>query len=257
MIDILTIAPIIGIIIVVGVFVFGPAVKIVRQYERGLVFRFGKIRRVRNPGLNIIIPYIEKMTKVDIRVITLNVDPQEVITKDNVTIKVDAVVYFTVLNPENAILKVADYLKATIQIAQTTLRSVLGQSELDEVLAHRDQINSRLQQIIDHQTEPWGIKVHLVEVKDVQLPENLQRSMARQAEAERERRAKIIHAEGELMAADKLAEAGKKLALEPISLQLRYLQTLTEISTDRTSTVIPFPLDIIRTLTQTFAKGKE
>jgi regulator of protease activity HflC (stomatin/prohibitin superfamily) len=257
MIEILNIAPTIGLIIVVVVFLFGPAVKVIRQYERGLVFRFGKLKKVRTPGLNFIFPYVDKMIKVDVRVITLNIEPQEVITRDNVTIKVDAVVYFTVINPENAITKVADYLKATLQMAQTTLRSVMGQSELDELLAHRDEINTRLKQIIDHQIEPWGIKVDLVEIKDVQLPESLQRAMARQAEAEREKRAKIIHAEGELMASDKLAEAGKKLSSEPMSLQLRYLQTLTEISTNKSSTIIPFPLDIIKTITQSIGKGKD
>ncbi len=256
MIEILNVAPIIGLVIVVAVVILGPAVKVVRQYERGLVFRFGKLKATRNPGLNLIIPYADKMTKVDIRVITLSVEPQEVITRDNVTIKVDAVVYFSVVSPENAIIKVSDYVRATSQIAQTTLRSVLGQSELDEVLAHRDEINRRLQQIIDHQTEPWGIKVHLVEVKDVLLPGALQRAMARQAEAEREKRAKIIHAEGELIASEKLADAGRKLSTEPVSLQLRYLQTLTEISADKSSTIIPFPLDVVKTLTQAVSKGR-
>lgn len=257
MIEILNVAPLIGLVIVVAVVILGPAVKVVRQYERGLVFRFGQFKATRDPGLNLIIPYIDKMTKVDVRVVTLSVEPQEVITRDNVTIKVDAVVYFSVVNPENAIIKVYDYMKATSQIAQTTLRSVLGQSELDEVLAHRDEINRRLQQIIDRQTEPWGIKVHLVEVKDVQLPENLQRAMARQAEAEREKRAKIIHADGELIASEKLADAGRKLSTEPVSLQLRYLQTLTEISTDKSSTIIPFPLDVIKTISQALGKGQE
>lgn len=256
MIAILDYAPIIGIVIVAFVFVLGPGMKIVRQFERGLVFRFGKYKSLRNPGLNLVIPYIDKMTKVDLRLITLSVEPQEVITRDNVTIKVDAVVYFLVINPEHAIIKVADFMKATSQIAQTTLRSVLGQSELDEVLAHRDEINQRLQKIIDHQTEPWGIQVQLVEVKDVQLPDNLQRSMARQAEAEREKRAKIIHADGELLASEKLAEAGKKLRTEPYSLQLRYLQTLTEISTDKSNTIIPFPLDIVKTISQVIDKAK-
>jgi regulator of protease activity HflC (stomatin/prohibitin superfamily) len=232
------------------------AVKIVQQYEHGVVFRLGRFTGVRKPGLNVIVPILDRMVKVDLRVITMVVEPQEVITKDNVTIKVDAVVYFQVVDPELAVIKVLDYIRATSQIAQTTLRSVLGQSELDELLAHRDEINERLRNIIDDQTEPWGVKVTVVEVKDVQLPETMQRAMARQAEAEREKRAKIIHAEGEFQAAQRLADAARIIASEPAALQLRYLQTLTEMAGERNSTIIPIPIDIMNTIAKlTAAKG--
>ena len=220
--------------------------RIVQQYEHGVVFRFGKFLGMRNPGFNVIVPLVDRMVKVDMRVVTMVVEPQEVITKDNVTIKVDAVVYFKVVNPEAAVVRVLDYIRATSQIAQTTLRSVLGQSELDELLSHREEINHRLQRIIDEQTEPWGVKVALVEVKDVQLPESMQRAMAKQAEAEREKRAKIIHAQGEFQAAGTLADAARIIATEPGALQLRYLQTLTEIAGERNSIIIPLPLDIMR-----------
>lgn len=222
-----------------------PAVKIVKQWERGIVLRFGRYITARPPGLNFIIPYVDRMFRVDTRVETMVVAPQEVITKDNVTVQVDAVVYFQVVNPELAVMKVMDYEQATTQISLTTLRSVLGQSELDELLAHRDRINERLQQIIDDHTEPWGVQVTAVEVKDVVLPDNLQRAMARQAEAERERRAKVVHAQGEFQAAERLAEAAHIIASEPISLQLRYLQTLVEMAGERTSTIIPLPLEIM------------
>lgn len=221
------------------------AAKIVQQYEGGVVLRLGKFSGIRRPGFNVIIPLVDRMIKVDLRTITMVVEPQEVITKDNVTIKVDAVVYFQVVNTEYAVIKVLDYVRATSQIAQTTLRSVLGQSELDELLAHRDEINQKLGQIIDAQTEPWGVKVSHVEVKDVQLPESMQRAMARQAEAEREKRAKIIHAEGEYQASERLAQAARVIGREPAALQLRYLQTLTEMAGERNSTIIPLPLDII------------
>jgi len=224
------------------------AVKIVQQYERGVVFRLGRFVGVRNPGMNLIVPLLDRMVKVDMRVITMVVEPQEIITKDNVTIKVDAVVYFQVVNPEYAVIKVLDYIRATSQIAQTTLRSVLGQSELDELLAHRDEINLRLRTIIDDQTEPWGVKVTVTEVKDVQLPEPMQRAMARQAEAEREKRAKIIHAEGEYLAAQRLADAARIIAAEPVALQLRYLQTLTEMAGEHNSTIIPIPVDVMSTV---------
>ncbi len=223
-----------------------PAVKIVWQYQRGVVFRFGRLVGERDPGLNFIIPYIDQMVKVDMRVETLTVQPQEVITRDNVTVQVDAVVYFQPVNATDTIVKVRNYANATSQIAQTTLRSVLGQSELDELLAHRDRINARLRDIIDAQTEPWGVKANIVEVKDVLLPEGLQRAMARQAEAEREKRAKIIHAEGEKIASDALAEAGERLASAPASLQLRYLQTLVEMAGEKNATILPIPLDLIR-----------
>jgi regulator of protease activity HflC (stomatin/prohibitin superfamily) len=223
-----------------------PAVKIVWQYQRGVVFRFGRLVGERGPGLNFIIPYIDRMVKVDMRVETLTVQPQEVITRDNVTVQVDAVVYFQPVNATDTIVKVRNYANATSQIAQTTLRSVLGQSELDELLAHRDRINARLRDIIDAQTEPWGVKANIVEVKDVLLPEGLQRAMARQAEAEREKRAKIIHAEGEKIASDALAEAGERLASAPASLQLRYLQTLVEMAGEKNATILPIPLDLVR-----------
>lgn len=223
------------------------AVRIVQQYEHGVVFRFGRFIGIRDPGFNLIIPFVDRMVKVDMRVVTMVVEPQEVITKDNVTIKVDAVVYFKVVNPEAAVVRVLDYIRATSQMAQTTLRSVLGQSELDELLSHREEINHRLQRIIDEQTEPWGVKVTVVEVKDVQLPDDMQRAMAKQAEAEREKRAKIIHAQGEYQAATTLADAARIISSEPGALQLRYLQTLTEIAGERNSTIIPLPLDILRT----------
>lgn len=222
-----------------------PAFKIVWQFERGLVFRFGKFRGERNAGLNMIIPFIDRMIKVDMRLETLVVDPQEVITRDNVTVEVDAVVYFKVVKAEDAIIKVKDYANATGQFALTTLRSVLGQSDLDELLAHRDMVNKRLRDIIDEHTEPWGVEASFVEVKDVLLPENLQRSMARQAEAEREKRAKIIHAEGEREASTALVEAADTLAQSPISLQLRYLQTLVEMASEQNATILPIPMGLM------------
>lgn len=222
------------------------SIKIVYQYEAGVVFRLGRLVKTRAPGLRFIIPFVDRMRKIDTRVITMDVPSQEAITRDNVTLKVNAVVYFRVMHPEAAVIEVYDYKMATYQIAQTTLRSVLGQSELDDLLAHREKINSQLQQIIDEQTEPWGIKVSTVEVKDVELPLTMQRAMAAQAEAERERRAKIIHAEGELQASEKLAEAGVIIGKEPTTLQLRYLQTLTEIATEKSQIIIfPLPLDLL------------
>jgi regulator of protease activity HflC (stomatin/prohibitin superfamily) len=232
-----------------------PAVKIVWQYQRGLVFRFGKFRGERGAGLNFIIPYVDRMIRVDMRVETLVVEPQEVITRDNVTVQVDAVVYFRVVNAEDAIIKVRDYAKATGQIALTSLRSVLGQSDLDELLARRDQVNNLLREIIDQHTEPWGVEAGIVEVKDVLLPEGLQRSMARQAEAEREKRAKIIHADGEKLAAGALAEAADCLSRSPNSMQLRYLQTLAEIANEQNSVILPIPLDIIRQTVGAFKDG--
>ncbi len=235
----------VGIAILV-LLVLVPAIKIVWQYQRGVVFRFGRLVGERGPGLNFIIPYVDRMIKVDMRVETLTVQPQEVITRDNVTVQVDAVVYFQPVNATDTIVKVRNYANATSQIAQTTLRSVLGQSELDELLAHRDRINARLRDIIDAQTEPWGVKANIVEVRDVLLPEGLQRAMARQAEAEREKRAKIIHAEGEKIASEALAEAGQRLASAPVSVQLRYLQTLVEMAGEKNATILPIPLDLIR-----------
>jgi regulator of protease activity HflC (stomatin/prohibitin superfamily) len=222
------------------------AIKIVQEYERGVVFRLGRFAGVRGPGLIILIPFIERMVKVDQRVVTLDVPTQECITRDNVTVKVNAVVYFFVLDPQKAIINVEDYRRATYQIGQTTLRSVLGQHELDDLLARRERINQELQRIIDEATEPWGIKVNLVEVKDVELPAGMQRAMARQAEAERERRAKIIHAEGEYTAAQQLAEAARIITEAPGAMQLRYLQTLTEIAVEHNSTIIfPLPLEFL------------
>ncbi len=231
-----------------GLTFLGLAIKIVRQYERGVVLRFGRLIRTRDPGFNLIIPIVDRMVKVDLRVVTMVVEPQVVITKDNVTIKVDAVVYFMVKDPVKAVLQVADYIKATTQIALTTLRSVLGQSDLDELLFERDKINKRLSEIIDHHTEPWGVMVSVVEVKDVQLPDPMQRAMARQAEAEREKRAKVIHAQGEYQAAETLRQAAKIISIEPAALQLRYLQTLTEIAGEKNSTIIPISLDIGNTI---------
>lgn len=237
-------------LIVVVVLVLLPlAIKIVKQYERGVVLRFGRLVRVRNPGFNVIIPFVDRMTKVSLRIVTTVLEPQEVITRDNVTVRVDAVVYFMVIEPVKAVINVENYRQAIIQLALTTLRSVLGQSELDEMLAHRDQINLRLRQIIDEQSEePWGVRATLVEVKDVLLPEAMQRAMARQAESEREKRAKVIHAEGERAAAGTLAEAAKILHAQPAALQLRYLQTLVEMSGEKNSTIIPLPVDIINIL---------
>ena len=213
------------------------------------MLRFGRLVGVREPGFNLIIPLVDRMTKVSLRIVTTVLEPQEVITRDNVTVRVDAVVYFMVIDPVQAIINVESYRQATIQLALTTLRSVLGQSELDELLAHRDQINLRLREIIDEQTEePWGVRATLVEVKDVLLPEAMQRAMARQAEAEREKRAKLIHAEGERAAADTLAEAAEIIQKQPAALQLRYLQTLVEMSGEKNSTIIPLTLDIVNAL---------
>ncbi len=233
-------------IAVVVLIVLAAAIRVIQQYEAGVIFRLGRLHRTKSPGLRLIIPFIDHMRKIDTRVITMDVPSQEAITRDNVTVKVNAVVYFRVMQPEDAIIKVLDYRLATYQMAQTTLRSVLGQSELDELLSQRDKINQTLQQIIDDATEPWGIKVSAVEVKDVELPQTMQRAMAAQAEAERDRRAKIVHADGESQAAEKLAEAAHRLAIEPAAMQLRYLQTLTQIATERTNLVIfPLPVDII------------
>ena len=234
------------------------AFRIVRQYERGVVLRFGKLAGVRNPGLNVIIPLIDQLIKVSLRVVTTVLEPQEVITKDNVTVRVDAVVYFMVIDPQKAVINVENYKQATIQLALTTLRSVLGQSELDELLGHRDEINLRLREIIDEQMEePWGVRATLVEIKDVLLPESMQRAMARQAESEREKRAKIIHAQGEKEAANTLAEAAEIIQSQPAALQLRYLQTLVEISGERNSTIIPLTLDVTNALTALTEKKQD
>ncbi len=220
--------------------------RIANQYERGVVFRLGTFAGTRGPGLFYVTPWITSVRKVDLRTLTIEVPPQEIITRDNVTMKVSAVVYFNVVDPQRAIINVADYLRASVQIAQTTLRNVLGQSDLDQVLAEREVINHRLQVIIDEQTEPWGVKVTTVALKDVELPLNLQRAMAKQAEAEREKRAKIIAADGELQASHQLSEAAHVMSMEPATLQLRYLQTLTEIAVEKNSTIIfPLPIDLV------------
>lgn len=223
---------------VVVVPLFGAAVKVVQEYERGVIFRLGRLVGAKGPGLFLILPFVDRMVKIDLRTVTLEIPPQEVITRDNVSLKVSAVVYFRVINPEFAVVQVADYGRATFQIAQTTLRSVLGEAELDELLANRERINQRLQTIIDVQTEPWGIKVSVVEVKDVELPQTMQRSMSLQAEAEREKRAKIIHAEGEFQAAQTLANAARVIGSQENTLQLRYLQTLSDIGVEKNTTII-------------------
>ncbi|MFC1847723.1 slipin family protein [Chloroflexota bacterium] len=222
------------------------AIKIAQEYERGVIFRLGKFTDVRGPGLFVIIPFVERSVKVDLRVVTLDIPSQEAITKDNVTVKVNAVVYFRVVKPEDSVIKVFDHRYATSQISQTTLRSVIGQHELDELLAQREVLNQNLQQIIDEQTDPWGVKVSVVEIKEVELPPNMVRAIGAQAEAERERRAKIVHAEGEQQAAEKLAEAAKVIATQPSAMQLRYLQTLTQIASENSSTVVfPLPMDLL------------
>jgi len=237
----------IGIALVFLVLILASAVKIVQEYERGVIFRLGRLQGAKGPGLFFIIPVIDRMIKVDLRVITLDIPAQEAITRDNVTVRVNAVAYFRVVDPNDAIVQVEDYQRATWQISQTSLRSVLGQSDLDELLIHRDQINQKLQQIIDEATEPWGIKVSIVEVKDVELPDSMKRAMARQAEAEREKRAKIIHAEGEFGAAQKLQDAARVISGVPSAIQLRYLQTLTEIAVEKNSTIIfPVPIEFMK-----------
>ncbi len=244
-------------VIIAFLYILSSAVKVLREYERAVVFRLGRVSKAllnpggngNGPGLILLIPIIDKMVKVSLRTVAMDVPSQDTITKDNVSLKVNAVIYFRVMDPEHAVVAVEDYLFATSQIAQTTLRSVLGQSELDELLSERDRINQKLQRIIDEHTEPWGIKVSAVEVKFIDLPQEMQRAMAKQAEAEREKRAKIIHAEGELQASEKLAQAARIIASEPITIQLRYLQTLTEIGTEKNSTIIfPLPIDMLRAI---------
>jgi regulator of protease activity HflC (stomatin/prohibitin superfamily) len=239
----LTIAVLIALVVVV----LASAIRIVREYERGVVFRLGRLIGAKGPGLFFLIPIVDKMVKVSLRVITLDIPPQEVITKDNVPVQVNAVVFFRVVDPNKSVVEVEDFLQATNQISQTTLRSVLGQAELDELLAEREKLNRRLQEIIDEHTDPWGIKVGTVEIKDVRIPQEMQRAIARQAEAERERRAKIINATGELQAAEKLAEAARILQEHPASIQLRFLQTLLDITSEQTTTIVfPLPIDVLR-----------
>ncbi len=231
------------VVLVVVVFIFANSVRILKEYERGVVFRLGRFVGVRGPGLILLIPLFEKMVRVTLRTVALDVPPQEVVTKDNVSVKVNAVMYFMVFEPGKAIIAVEDYLYATSQIGQTTLRAILGEHELDDLLSNRERINQKLQKVIDERTEPLGIKVSAVEVKDVDLPEGMKRALAKQAEAERERRAKIIHAEGEFQASAKLREAADVMAPQPVSVQLRYLQTLTEIAAEKNSTIV-FPLPV-------------
>ena len=236
-----------GVVILAVLALASSAIKIVQEYERGVIFRLGRLVGAKGPGLFFIIPFVDRMVKIDLRVITLDIPAQEAITRDNVTVKVNAVAYFRVVEPARAVVAVEDYRRATWQISQTSLRSVLGQSDLDELLIHRDEINQKLQQIIDEQTEPWGIKVSIVEVKDVELPDTMKRAMARQAEAEREKRAKIIHASGEFEASQQLREAATVIAQEPGAIQLRYLQTLTEIAVEKNSTILfPVPLEFMQ-----------
>ncbi|HEX2964783.1 MAG TPA: slipin family protein [Syntrophorhabdaceae bacterium] len=243
-------------IIVLVIFFLASAIKILNEYERGVIFRLGRVLGTpKGPGLIILIPIIDRMTKVSLRTVVLDIPPQDVITRDNVTIKVNAVVYFRVIDSLKAIIDVENYLYATSQLAQTTLRSVLGQAELDDLLAHREQLNEKLQEILDTHTESWGIKVSNVEVKNVDLPQEMQRAIARQAEAERERRAKIIGAEGEFQASAKLSEASDILSRNPMALQLRYLQTLIEISTEKNSTIIfPLPIDLLKVFMDKLSK---
>jgi regulator of protease activity HflC (stomatin/prohibitin superfamily) len=233
--------------VVILLIIFLPqAIRVVREYERGVIFRLGRLIGAKGPGLFFLIPIVDKMVKIDLRVVTLDVPRQEMMTRDNVPVTVDAVVYFRVVNPEDAVCKVENYMRATSLISQTTLRSVVGQSELDDLLAHRDKINQQLQTIIDEQTEPWGIKVTTVEVRDVILPEGMRRAMARQAETERERRAKVINAEGEFQAAQRLSEAAAILSENPASIQLRFLQTISDIASEHTATVVmPIPMDLL------------
>jgi regulator of protease activity HflC (stomatin/prohibitin superfamily) len=243
------------ILLVIIILIVLSSIKILKEYERAIVFRLGRFVKVKGPGIFILWPGIDRMAKVSLRVITMDVPPQDVITKDNISIKVNAVAYFRVFEPAKAILEVEDYLYATSQLAQTTLRSVLGEYELDDILMQREKINVRLQKIIDLQTDPWGIKVSTVEIKHVDIPQEMQRAIARQAEAERERRAKIIHAEGELQAADKLNAAAKIISETNVGIQLRFLQTLTEVATEKNSTTIfPVPIDLFTPFIQKFKK---
>jgi regulator of protease activity HflC (stomatin/prohibitin superfamily) len=242
-------------VIFLVIYFFSSAIKILKEYERGVVFRLGRVIPVKGPGLVIIWPIIDKLVKVSLRTVTMDVPPQDIITRDNITVKVNAVIYFRPMEPVKAITEVEDFYYATSQIAQTTLRSILGQSQLDDLLTNREQLNTELQKVIDLQTEPWGVKVTAVEVKNVDLPSEMLRAIAKQAEAERERRAKVIHAEGEFQASQKLADAAKIISSEPVTLQLRFLQTLTEIATEKNSTIIfPVPIDLIKPFIQFFEK---
>lgn len=238
-------------ILIIGAFILSSAIKILQEYERGVVFRLGRLVGVRGPGLVLIIPIIDRLQKVSLRIITMDIPPQDVITKDNVSVKINAVVYFRVVDPGKAIVSVENYIYATSQLAQTTLRSVCGEVELDEILAHREKINTTIQEILDRTTESWGVKISAVEIKHIDLPQEMQRAMARQAEAERERRAKITLAEAEFQAAQKLKEAADTLAQNPITVQLRFLQTVSELATEKTATlVLPVPIELFRFISQ-------
>ena len=253
------VGPIIGIVfgVVIILILLFSAIKILKEYERGVIFRFGRLRGAKGPGIIVIIPFVDKMLKVDLRTVTMDVPPQDIITRDNVPVKVNAVVYFRVMDPEKSIVKIEKYMVATSQIAQTTLRSILGQAELDDLLARREKINKELQKIIDEQTDPWGVKVSTVEIKDVELPQSIQRAFAGQAEAERERRAKIISAEGEFQASEKLSKAAEVLSKFPVSVQLRFLQTLKEIATEQNSTIVfPVPIDLVEAFIDRTGKEK-
>jgi regulator of protease activity HflC (stomatin/prohibitin superfamily) len=247
-------AAVIGVLVVLGFFLLiflGASVRVLREYERGVIFRLGRLIALKGPGLILLVPVIDRMVRVDLRTVTLNIPPQEVITRDNVPSRVTAVAYFKVVDPNKAIVEVENFLLATSQIAQTAMRSVLGKAELDQLLSERERLNVDLQQIIDEQTEPWGVKVSTVEIKDVEIPEQMQRAMARQAEAERERRAKIIAAEGEFQAAEKLGQAADVMSKNPTTIQLRYLQTLLEMGTSGNTTIVfPLPIDLLSSLTK-------
>ena len=245
-------------ILVLVIFFLSAAIRILNEYERGVIFRLGRVITAKGPGLIILIPVIDKIVKVSLRLVAMDVDPQDVITRDNVSVKVNAVIYFRVIDPTKAIIEVENYTYAMSQLAQTTLRSVCGQAELDELLSERDKINSELQEILDTHTDPWGIKVATVELKHIDLPQEMQRAMARQAEAERERRAKVINAEGEFQAANKLAEASKIIEKHPMALQLRYLQTMNEMATESNSTTIfPIPIELFTLFTRQADKGDD
>lgn len=255
MFDIFSYMPILFLIALIVMFL-SSAVRILPEYERGVLLRLGRLVGVRGPGLFLIIPGVDRLIRVTLRTVAFEVPPQDVITHDNVTVKVSAVIYFRVIEPQKAIIEVEDYLYATSQLSQTTLRSVLGQVDLDELLSNREKINKELQEILDRHTGPWGVKVANVEVKNIDLPQEMQRAIAKQAEAERERRAKVIHAEGELQASEKLAQAATVLAVEPTALQLRYLQTLAEIASEKNSTIIfPVPIDLIKMFLEKGGKG--
>jgi regulator of protease activity HflC (stomatin/prohibitin superfamily) len=249
---------VLAVVVVAALALAGASVRVLREYERGVVFRLGRVIQQKGPGLILLIPAVDRMVRVSLRTVTLRIPHQEVITRDNVPVKVAAVVYFRVIDPTRSVVEVENYVNATLQIAQTTLRSVLGKAELDTLLAERERLNESLQQIIDEHTEPWGIKVSVVEIKDVEIPDRMQSALARQAEAERNRRAKVINSEGEYQAAAKLAEAAEVIEPNPVTLQLRYLQALTEISSNQASTIVfPLPLDMVRPLLDAGARGKD